>query len=253
MLKRIIAVVVMVFSVLGAIFCVAGILGAWVAQTPVKNAVNGTLDTANGYVALANQATQNASERIAGVRTEIQDTQQRLQNLTPVERDAMRQQMRSAAQQRFGPSVAAVRNTTQQVSAGLTTLNQTLESFNRIPGVNVPTLTDELSAINERVEAVNGRLQNYQAALSETEFNGERLNTAATQVTDEIQSVESRLGAWQGRFGNLSTALENAKGIIASVLTMGAVGITLFFGLFLAGQLSLFSHALGWFRQPRKA
>jgi chromosome segregation ATPase len=251
MLKKIVAVFVMIGSVIGAIFCTAGIIGAWAVQTPAQNAVNSTLDSANSYVALARQTVQGTSERIAGVRTEIADAQQRLQNLTPAQRETMRQNLRDAAQQRFGPSVTAVRSTAEQISAGLVSLNMALENFNRIPGVNVPTLSNELERVNQRMEAMNGRLQDYQAALSETEFNGERLTAAATQVTDEIAGVEGRLGEWQGRLGNLSAELEGAKGRIANALTLGAVGMTLFFGLFLAGQLSLFSHALGWFRKPR--
>jgi chromosome segregation ATPase len=251
MLKRIFAVIVMIFSVIGAIFCVVGILGAWVAPVPIKAITDGALDAGNSYVAVAGQAAQNASTRLAAARSEIEDAQQRLQNVTPEQRDAVRQQMRTAAQQRFGPSVTAVRSTATEISAGLIRLNTSLESFNRIPGVNVPTLTDELQAISQRLDTLNERLENFNQAMSATQFDGARLDAAAMQVTTEMQSVEDRLNQWQSRFTNLSAALENAKGAIANALTMMSIASTLFFGLFLAGQISLFSHALGWFRKPR--
>src|SRR4029078_873672 len=92
MLQRIFAVIVMILSVIGAIFCVAGILGAWLAPIPIKAVANGSLDTVNGYVTLASQSTQNASDRVAGVRTDIQDAQQRVQDSTPEQREAVRQQ-----------------------------------------------------------------------------------------------------------------------------------------------------------------
>ncbi len=253
MLKRIFAVIVMILSAVGAIFCVAGILGAWLAPVPIKAVANSTLDAANGYVALAGQATQNASQRIAGVRSEIEDAQQRIQNATPEQRDAVRQQVRDGIQQRFGPSVADVRATATQVSAGLVTLNASIENFNRIPGVNLPTLTDELQAVNQRLDAANERLQNFSATVSEAQFDGSRLNAAAEQATAELSSLETRLGEWQTRFGNLSASVENAKGAIAGALTAMSIAATLFFGLFAAGQISLFAHALGWFRKPRAA
>lgn len=251
MLKRILAVIVMILSVVGAIFCVAGIFGAWIAPIPIKAVANGSLDAANGYVTLASQAAQNAGERIASARGEIEDAQQRLQNVTPEQRETVRQQMRTAAQQRFGPSVVAVRNTATEISAGVARLNTTLESFNRIPGVNVPTLSNELQAVGERLDAVNTRLDNFNQAVSATEFDGTRLDAAATAVTTEMQTVETRLGEWQGRFGNISTSLENAKGSIASALTVMSIASTLFFALFLAGQISLFVHARNWFRALR--
>jgi chromosome segregation ATPase len=249
MFKKILAILVMIFSILGAILCAAGILGAWVAQAPLRATINTTIDTANSYVGLAGTSVQDVNERVAGVRIEIEDTQQRLQSLTPAEREAMRKQLNDAATQRFGPSVTAARSTAQQVVASLVTLNQTLESVSRIPGVNVPTFTDELAAVNQRMDALNSRLQGYQSALSDAEFSGERLNAAATQVTTEIQDVESRLAEWRGQLSNISARLENAKSPIGNALTLSAVGLTLFLGLFLAGQISLFSHALGWFRK----
>lgn len=251
MLRKTLAVIVMIGSILGAIFCAAGILGVWAVQAPVKNEVGIIVDTANGYVGLVNQALKDGSERIAGVRTEIEDAQQRLQSLTPAQREAIRQQIREAAAKRFGPSVIAARNTVQQVSTSLNTLNQTLESINRIPGVHAPTLTDQLAAVNQRMDAWNSRLQDYQTALSDTEFNGKRLDATATQVTTEIRGVEDQLSEWQGQLSNVSSRLENAKVSIGNALTISAIGVTLFFALFLAGQISLFAHALTWFRKQK--
>ncbi len=253
MLKRLFALIVMIFSVIGAILCVAGILGAWIAPIPIKAVANGALDTVNGYAVLAGQSTQNASERIAGVRTDIEDAQQRVQDATPEQREAVRQQVRTAIQEKFGPSVTAVRNTAASISAGLGTLNKSLEGFNRIPGVNVPTLTDELEAVNQRMDTVNGRLDNFKATMSDKEYDGSKLNAAVTQVTDELKGLEAKLGEWQTKLGNVSTSVENAKNAIASALTTMSIASTLFFALFGAGQISLFSHALGWFRKPRAA
>lgn len=249
MFKKILAILVMIFSILGAILCAGGILGTWVAQSPARTTINAAIDTANSYVGLAGESVQNVRARIAGVRGEIENTQQRLRDMTPEQRTTAQQQLRDAAQQRFGPGVAAVRDTAQRVSTGLVTLNQSLETVNRIPGVNAPTFSDELAAINTRLETLDARLQAFQSALADVNFDGERVNAAARQVVEEIAGVESRLDEWNARLRNASVALDNAKGTLANALSVSAVFVTLFFSLFLAGQISLFAHALAWFRK----
>ena len=243
-LKRILAIVVMILSALGAVACLGGIIGAWAANAPLTDAVNSTIDTAAGYISLAGNALQTAGARVEGARTEIESIQSQIASVTPDQRAALAQRVSD----RVAQPVTAVRTTTKAVSTGAVALNQTLESVNRIPGVAVPTFTDELNAIDARLEAVTGRIEAVGAAVSDANVDGARVSEAATAATAELQSIETALGEWETKLNASVAAATNAKGTVAGAIDAFSLVMTLLLVLFGAGQVSLCVNALGWFR-----
>lgn len=248
--KRILAVIVMILAAIGALLCLGGVIGAWAANEPVTNAITSTIDTLDGYVGLASQTTQLASDRIGGLRGEIESVQQTAANVTPEQKAQLAERVRATVQQRFGPTVTSVRNAATTLSTGVVALNKSLESLNRLPGVTVPTLTDELQAVNERLDAVNSKVDALGATVSDANFDGARLNAAASAAASELQSLETTMNQWQSRLDAARASAANARSAVSSAIDLGSLVVTLLLLLFGAGQISLFAHALDWFRKP---
>ena len=82
-LRKIAAILVMILAVVGLLICLAGLIGAWVVNKPVTNAVTGVLGTANDYLGLANQATQTADATVSDVTQRLNDLGQAATRLEP--------------------------------------------------------------------------------------------------------------------------------------------------------------------------
>jgi chromosome segregation ATPase len=249
-IRKILAVIVMILAALGLVICIVGLIGAWVVNEPATQAVSGALDTVENYVSVADQTAQLVSGSLSDVQQDVNRVNEAVANITPEDRARVAAEIRQTVSEQIGPKVTRVRTTAAAVGDTIVKFNQTLESANRIPGVTVPTLSNELQAAGERIEEVESALEAVRSSIAETNLDGSKITAATAQVSNGLQKAQDALAQGQSRIQATSAAVATAKANVAGWFDLASLLASLFFILFGAGQVFLFIAALQWFRKP---
>ncbi len=242
-LRKLAAIVIMILSVIGLVLCVGGIFGAWAANEPVTQGVLSALDTADQYLTVAEQTSSMAGATVGDVSTRLAEIAAAVPIVAAEERAAL-----AARVQELAAPVQRLSSTALALEAGLTSLNDTLTTVSRLPGLNVAPPPAELAEVSRQLGVVGQRLDDVQAALLEVSGDGARISALIGGASSELAQVESRL---QQLNANVATAMQASSLIqarIAPVLDLVSLGMTLFLALMAAGQISLLAHGWGWFK-----
>ena len=244
-LRKIAAILVMILAVVGLLICVAGLVGAWVVNTPVTDVITSLLGTAGDYLGLADQATQMASATMSDVTRRLDDLGQAATSLS----DGQKAQIDARVEEITQP-IARVSALAGTASQGLTSLDSTLNSLGRIPGLRVPQPQADLGAIGARLDAVSAKLDALHTTVNSAALDGQRVQGATTALSSELQGVQTELSRWSSGIGQRQAAIQSVSNRVPGLIDLASVAATLFVLLFGAGQVSLFIHALQWFRKP---
>lgn len=242
-LRKLAAIVIMILSVIGLVLCVGGIFGAWAVNEPATQGILSALDTADQYLAVAEQTSSMARATVGDVSTRLAEIAAAVPIVAPNERAAL-----AARVQELAAPVQRISSTALALEAGLTSLNDTLTTVSRLPGLNIDPPPAQLVEVSRQLGVVGQRLDAVEAALSEVSGDGARISALIGDASSELAQVESRL---QQLNANVATA-QQVSAIIearaAPVLDLASLGMTLFLMLMAAGQISLLAHGWGWFK-----
>lgn len=244
MFRRILWILVAIAAGLGLLISAAGLVGAWIFNTPLTDAVTATADTVDGYLTLADTTTTAASTKLADVRTQLDTVGARLDGITPETRAAFVDEATAAFENRFGPTVSELRTTFSTLRTGIAALNQTLESANRIPGVTVPTFTDELQTAQQRIDAFDSKVGEIQNAVAAAEIDGDKVRGLITTASAEVASVEEVVNQWRSQITAVDEGITRATAAAPGLIDLTSLALSLLFILFGAGQLSLLLRAI---------
>lgn len=239
MLRKIAAVLVMILSTIGCLVCLGVLVGAWLANEPATDAVTGSLAMVDGYLDLAAQTTGQLDSNLEVVHGKVEE-------LSTAAPDQIAQ-LRETVAQEVTPRLTQVKSAVTTLRSGIVTVNEAVEQLNRLPGADVPTLSDELQSIDQRVETIKGELETI---TSTQEIDGTRLVAAADKVSQEIEAARTSLDEWSTRITDMRATIASATATIPGLFDKVTWTLTLFSLLFGAGQVSLFMYALHWFRTP---
>jgi peptidoglycan hydrolase CwlO-like protein len=244
LLRKIIAVLVMILSMLGLLLCVAGLVGAWAVNTPATNLATGVLGTAGSYLDLAGKTLQTASATVSDVTQRLNSLSQTSGNLT-----AEQQAQIDARVKELTQPIATVSTLAATASQGLAGLDSTLTSLNAIPFVTVPQPEADLTGASERLASVSNSLDALYATINEANPDGSRVSAATGQLGSDLQRVQAQLDQWSSAIGQTQAALNAASSRLPRWIDLTSILVMLLAVAFGAGQVSLFVHALHWFKR----
>jgi uncharacterized phage infection (PIP) family protein YhgE len=244
-LRKIAAILVMILAVVGVLLCVGGLVGAWAVNQPATNAVTGLLGTASDYLGLASQATQTAGSTVSDVTQRLDALGQAATSLS-----ADRKAQIDARVAEITQPIARISTLTATASQGLSSLDSTLNRLDRIPGLDVPQPQADLGGISTRLDAVSTKLDALHTTVNSAALDGQRVQGATTALSSELQGVQTELSRWSSGIGQRQAAIQSVSNRVPGLIDLASVAATLFVLLFGAGQVSLFIHALQWFRKP---
>ena len=248
MIRKILAVLLIIIAGLGLILCVGGLIGTWVANTPMTDAITATAQTADSYLALVGNATAMASNQVGDVRTQLDEIGDRVENMTAETRSEIANQISDAVKHRLGPAVSTLRTTAATLRTGIIALNRSLENANRIPGVNVPTLTGELQAADQRLNEINDRLTALTTSIADVSVDGSQVESLIASTADQLASVEDLFNQWNTQIETVSAAIAAASTTAPGLIDLASVILSLLLILFGAGQVCLILRGVELFR-----
>jgi hypothetical protein len=244
--KRILVGVVMVLAVLGLIVDGSGLVGVWAAYGPARNSVitvsntlTQALHVAEKGMARANGYVQTARQTITQVNTEAVQLGDRVQTKSPLI-PALSQRVDT----KLAPVLEQAQTTAATIHDAALKVNGALLALNRFPGVTVPTLSPQLSAVSDRAQEAVSAVQDLRVTLANIKAGAvAKAETAVMQITARIDAplarIQSLVNTYQGKVTNAQDRVSSTTNTILTWLLVTAISLTLLFIIVAAALLLL--------------
>lgn len=256
--KSILAVLAIVLAIITILAAGVGVYYAWALNTPVTESLTEMTTTVEGVLTRADAGLTRVDAAIDTARTATSTIEGAVMaagdRITSTD-IAFTVLDRTVGDRLFPPLTEAAATMTAVVDT-VVAANDALEAANRLPFVNVPTITTELQVVADQVNAAR-----------------EQVNQIRTEVQTMKESAVSRpVTAITDRTGTLLGHLDTAKSTTATTLTAIArtqdrlllarerlprtldwlsVGLTLALLWIIIGQAALISVSWRWLRAAR--
>jgi hypothetical protein len=239
---RILVTLLMLLAVLGFISSVAGIAGVWVARSYARSAVidvtsvtTKTLTVVNNGLGRVNTQVQDARQKLTQVNDAAANLGNRIQANSPLV-DKFNQLVNN----NLAPSLAKVSTTASAVHDAVVSLNSKLEVLNRLPNIQVPTLTSQLSAISDRAQEAQAAVQDMRTSL--TDVKAGLVTTVVAAVTQRTARIDAALSRIQDTVNTYQATVTRTQDRVTSIsnnillgIDVGIVSLTLLFFIFAVG------------------
>lgn len=243
---RILVTLLMLFAVLGFILSVAGIAGVWYARSNARNAVidvtnvtTKTLTAVNNGLGRVNTQVQDARQKV----TQVNDAASKLGNRIDANSPLV-DKFNQLVNTNLAPSLQKLSTAAAAVHDAVVALNSKLELLNRLPNVQVPTLTNQLSAVSDRAQQAQTAVQDLQTSLADVKSGlvttvvaavtqrTARIDTALARIQDTVNTYQATVTRTQKRVTSTSNA-------VLLLIDVGTVSLTLLFIIFAIGLVLL--------------
>ena len=240
--SRILVALLMLLAVFGFICSVAGIAGVWYARSNARNAVidvtnvtTKTLTTVNNGLERVNAQVQDARQKVTQVNDAAANLGNQIDASNPLV-DKFNQLVNTS----LAPSIEKVSTAATAVHDAVVALNSKLELLNSLPGVQVPTLTDQLSAVSDRAQEAQTAVQDLQSSLADVKSG--LVTTVTAAVTQRTATIDAALVRIQDAVNTYhSTVTRTQQRVTATsnavllLIDVGTVSLTLLFIIFAIG------------------
>jgi archaellum component FlaC len=196
-LKRIFAAIVILVAIIAFLANAAGLVGIWIVRQPVRDAVmalSTLVDEKLGKVGEAlgrvNARADEGRQALARVDDAAKKLGDRLENSPQLTA------LTDSARDNLAPKVAELRAQVAALHDAAVSVNATLETLNKLGLITIPTFSDELSAISERIDDIQGDVQELRARIDQVKTAGSTNFAAAVTIrTTKIDNVMAKIKA----------------------------------------------------------
>jgi hypothetical protein len=253
-LRKTLAIITMILAMIGLLICLGGLIGSIAVNEPAAQAMTGALSAMENTLTIADQAAQTAAASLSEAQQGVDRVNQTASGLTAEDKAQAAAALQSTVEQTIGPSVARARTLATSLSTAVVQFNATLESVNRIPGLSVPTLTDELQTAGQILDQAQEAAGEVRSAVADAAtLDGSRITAATAKTASGLQTAQDAIAQGQARMSAASAAIAATKASIPGWIDAISLAAALLFILFGAGQVSMFLLAWRWFKQPKRA
>ena len=144
----------------------------------------------------------------------------------------------------LAPSLEKVSTTAATVHDAVVALNSKLEVLNRLPNIQVPTLTSQLSAVSDRAQEAQTAVQDLQTSL--TDVKSGLVTTVVAAVTQRTARIDAALARIQDTVNTYQATVTHTQQRVTAnsnavllLIDVGTVSLTLLFIIFALGLVLL--------------
>ena len=251
-LKRILAIIVMIISVLMLVLSLAGIIGAWIVRPQITTSLEEVAARAETRVNNAKQGLDQLDTGLSDAGNQIAEMEQNLQSFgSDLEQNKpLITKVTDGLESKLGSFLETAGEIVTTILEAITALNSTVETLNAIPFVSIPLPEFErIETLSQGFEDTQTQVQDLRATIDQQQ--SEIIQGTVSIVSEPLSRINSRLDALQTRVSGYSeqlaaiqAGLSEFKTSIGRWLTYAAVLVT-FIMLWLAlSQVGLL--VLGW-------
>ncbi|HXZ05542.1 MAG TPA: hypothetical protein VEH81_11950, partial [Ktedonobacteraceae bacterium] len=207
--RRILVGVIMVLTLLGLILNVSELVAVWAAYGPTRNSVI----TVSNTLIQGLQVAEKGLARVEGYVTQARQTITDVNSSATQMGDHIKANsplvtaLSQRVETRLAPVMEKAQTTASTIHDVALKVNGALEALNRFPGVSVPTLNDQISAISNRTQQAESAVQDLRVSLADIKAGlVTKAETTVKQITARIDAplarIQSTVNTYQAKVVN---------------------------------------------------
>lgn len=240
--RRVLVGAVMVLAVLGLLINVSELVGVWAAYGPTRSAVidvsntlTQTLQVADNGLTRVDGAVQNARQTLTQVNDVATQLGDRAKTNSPLI-TALSQRVDS----KLGPVLDQAQTTAANIHDAVLKVNGALVALNRFPGVTVPTLSSQLSAVSDRAQEAQAAAQDLRVTLANIKAGlVTKAETTIKKVTARIDTplarIQDLVNTYQAKVAQAQERVTSTTNSILTWLLVLALALTVLLIIFMVG------------------
>ncbi|MCA9867613.1 MAG: hypothetical protein KIS95_09290 [Anaerolineae bacterium] len=195
--KKILAGAAIVVAALGIVICLVSFWYSWSLNTQVTDDLVRLATVAERVLDVADTGLTRVDDGLTTVRGAVTviEGMTRSAGNTLVETNLAFIVLERLVGDTLFPRIVAAQDTAVALTGTIVAFNDTLEAANRLPFVNVPTLSSELGAAAARLESARARVTEVQDTLRT--IKEEKVGRPVAFITDRTTAVGQDLAAAQ--------------------------------------------------------
>jgi hypothetical protein len=244
-------VLVLIVSALVLLSTVAGVIGLWIATGQAHDLVTAVFSPLDSGLNTANEALDRVNMHVNNARARVSNAQEFVGQLgqDPVGNGAVLGAISNTVLAKLGPEIDQARESVSNTLSLVNGVNKTIVAVNKLPGVNLPTLTDEVQAVQARMTTLGDRMQNLRSDLEAAvqgrlQITGSRLNSLLAAVDSGLQNLQSVVDQYVARVGQAQAKVTGLNSDIASWITITWVIATIYLLWIATSQVVMI--VIGW-------
>lgn len=256
--KRVLAVIVMVLSVLLIIVLAAGIVGNWVANntlTDTANQVLGAVETVLGRTEQGlnrlDSAVGNARDRLDAFDQEVAAAGENFVD-NPVILTALSERLDLG----IGPAIDEVRGTVQTIRETALVVQNTVQTLNALPFISIggsvadegqlQALSDSVTDLTEGIQQIRDGIRGAKAGAAKEVVSASSAGTS--RLDAGLATVETTVSGYGAKVSNLRQEASDLKSALTFWLDAASVVITLVLLWLILAHVVTFIFGLSLFR-----
>ncbi len=258
--KRVVALILMIFSVIGLLAVIAGIIGSWSLDNSLSTATVGLLTAGENAVAAVDQSVNRIDQRLASASNSIDAIETRAEEMgdNAKENSLIVAVISNTIGAELAPVISQAQDTADTIRETTAAINEAVEAINAIPFVSL----DDILPSPDIFKEISTALADLKTDVAETrtavkERKAEIVDGGVSIITDRTSKLNGGLNKLQEKTGNVdakltasAAKLANLKSTILKTLTLITIAVNaalLFVGL---AFISLFLHSWRFFKNP---
>ena len=200
--KRFLAGAAIALAALGIIICLVAFWFSWSLNTPVTEELVKLATTAERVLGVADAGLTRIDDGLTTVRNAVTTVEETTQTAgdTLVETNLAFVALERLVGDTLFPRIVAAHETVVALTGTIVAFNDTLETANQLPFINVPTLSSELEAAAGRLESARARVTEIQDGLRA--IKEEKVGRPVGFITDRTTAISEDLAAAQTTVGD---------------------------------------------------
>jgi hypothetical protein len=254
-INRIIAWLIIVAVVVGILLGVLAIAGSWVVNVRVTGEILQVLDRIQSGLSVLENSLLRLDTTVSSSRELVQTITSAASQLgenfeagSPI-----LDLLTKSVNEDLVSKINSVRETAIALRDSVAAFNATLVAINAIPGIEVPTLTDELQKVSDRLADLALFVQELRSLVAQVKSGVvDTLVTPITQlaarIEDELAAVQSVLQGFIGQVDAVQGAIATVQSRVPVWIDILTVIVSLVLLWMILAQLALLAVARGYLR-----
>jgi uncharacterized phage infection (PIP) family protein YhgE len=268
LLKRILAVIMMVLSVLVIIVLAAGIVENWIANKTLTNASVRVLSGVDTVLGRTEQALTRLDTGVGDARDRVHAFDEKIATAgenfaeNPVIMTALSEQLDLG----IGPALEKIREAVQSIRETVLAVQHTIETLNSMPFISIGTsvadegklqaLSDSVTDLTEGIQEIRDGIRVAKAGAATEVVSA--LGAGTSRLDAGLENIETTVSGYGDQVSDLRTQVSDLKSAITLWLDVASVvitlallwsifaqGVTFVFGLSLFTGENLFARWIG--------
>ena len=253
--KKILAILVIVICVVFIIASLAGVYYSWSLNTPMTKAITGTLTGVERVLEVADTSLERVNTRLGEAQANVDTIEENVETAgdTLSESSIVYEVLDRTVGDELFPKIVAAQETVAALAGSVVAFNDTLVAMNEVPFVEVPTITEELETASENLTAIQNDVEETRAELRAIREEAiskpvTAITSRTSRISDRLESAQTALTTTHGNFGENLVTIGEIKDRVPGIFDLISIALTIVFLWVALGQAGLIVLAWGSFQ-----